>query len=151
MIARINHEPIEILVAEDESTDILFVQRAFKHTNYRANLNIVPNGEELMAYLRKEKDYKDKPTPDLILMDINMPRKNGHEALQEIKHDEVLKSIPVIMLSGSNANADIMKSYQNYANAYMPKSANFDEMETFVKAIEDFWMARVHLPHVTSG
>ena len=141
-----NHEPIEILMAEDEKTDRLFAEQAFKHSSCKTNLNIVDDGEELLSYLRNENGYSDRKMPDIILLDINMPRKNGHEALKEIKADKNLRHIPVIVFSGSSATEDIIESYSNYASAYIPKSVGFTEMIGFVKSIEDFWFNRVRLP-----
>ncbi len=149
MTSQRNLEPIHILMAEDEKTDKLFAEQAFKHTKFKTNLTIVDDGQELMNYLRCEDPYRDCPTPHLILLDINMPRKNGQETLKEIKADEKFKHIPVIMFSGSNSADDIRESYTNYASAYMPKSLGFTEMLGFVKSIEDFWFARVHLPHLS--
>ena len=141
-----NVEPIEILMAEDDKSDKIFAEQAFKHTSCQTNLTIVDNGEQLLAYLRQQDPYTDARYPDLILLDINMPRMNGHEALKEIKSDPKLKHIPVIVLSGSNATEDILESYKNYASAYMPKSIGFTEMLDFVKSIENFWFKRVRLP-----
>lgn len=141
-----NHEPIEILMAEDEKTDKLFAEQAFKHSKIKTNLHIVDNGEELLNYLYRKNEYADCKLPDIILLDINMPRKNGHETLKEIKANKKFKHIPVIIFSGSNATEDIIKSYENYASAYMPKSTGFTEMLGFVKSIEDFWFNRVRLP-----
>ena len=141
-----NHEPIEILMAEDEKADRVFAEQAFQSANYKTNLNIVENGEELLQYLRKEDTFAKSKTPHLIILDINMPRMNGHEVLKKIKTDPNLKHIPVIVMSGSTTEEDILKSYENHASAYMPKSIGFTEMLGFVKAVENFWFARVRLP-----
>ena len=146
-----NKEPIEILFAEDEETDAFFVRQAFEQLEVKTNLHHVVDGQEVISFLKKEGQYEDMPTPHIILLDINMPRKNGHETLVEIKQMAEYKHIPVIMLSSSHDDADVHKSYSNHASAYVPKSTGFDDMVDLMKRVQDFWLMRSALPQGQKG
>ncbi len=139
-------KPIIILLVEDNPGDVRLVQETFKEWKVCNNLQIVRDGVEAMAYLRREGEYVDKPHPDLILLDLNLPRKNGIEVLDELKHDEVLKRIPVVILTASQAEEDILRAYNLHANCYIVKSIDFDEFIRVVQAIKEFWLDIVKLP-----
>lgn len=139
MQPKANKEPFVILIAEDEKTDAFFVQEAVNRMTCKTDLHIVRDGQAVMDFLRRQGDYAQMPRPDIILLDINMPRKNGHEVLAEIKADNALRAIPVIMLSGSNAEKDVLKSYENHANAFVTKANDFSGMVKLMAAIEGFW------------
>lgn len=140
-----NREPFTILIAEDEKTDAFFVQEAVNRMSCKTSLHIVPDGQAVMDFLAREGDYTSAPRPDIILLDINMPRKNGHEVLAEIKANPDLRAIPVIMLSGSNADKDIVRSYENHANAFVTKANDFSGVMRLMTAIENFWFRSVTL------
>jgi len=138
--------PIEILLVEDNPGDADLARAGLEDGKIRNNLHVVEDGEEAMAFLRREGAYADMPLPDLILLDLNLPRKDGREVLAEIKIDEDLKHIPVVILTSSKTEEDIMKSYQLHANCYITKPISFNEFVKVVKAIEDFWFTIVRLP-----
>jgi CheY-like chemotaxis protein len=138
--------PIEILLVEDSAGDVRLVQENLKESKVRNTLNVVGDGIEAMAYLRKEGKYKDTPRPDLVLLDLNLPKKDGRQVLTEIKSDEDLKCIPVVVLTISKAEEDIMKSYSLHANAYISKPVDLNQFLKVVKAIEEFWLTVVKLP-----
>ncbi|MDP2205994.1 MAG: response regulator [Alphaproteobacteria bacterium] len=139
MQPKANKEPFVILIAEDEKTDAFFVQEAVNRMSCKTDLRIVRDGQAVMDFLARLDEYAKAPRPDIILLDINMPRKNGHEVLAEIKANADLRTIPVIMLSGSNAERDILKSYENHANAFVTKANDFSGMVRLMAAIEGFW------------
>jgi two-component system, chemotaxis family, response regulator Rcp1 len=138
--------PIEILLVEDSAGDVRLVQENLKESKVRNSLNVVGDGMEAMAYLRKEGKYKDTPRPDLVLLDLNLPKKDGRQVLKEMKSDENLKCIPVVVLTISKAEEDIMKSYSLHANAYISKPVDLNQFLKVVKAIEEFWLTVVKLP-----
>jgi CheY-like chemotaxis protein len=138
--------PIEILLVEDSAGDVRLVQENLKESKVRNALNVVGDGMEAMAYLRKEGKYKDAPRPDLVLLDLNLPKKDGRQVLKEMKSDENLKCIPVVVLTISKAEEDIMKSYSLHANAYISKPVDLNQFLKVVKAIEEFWLTVVKLP-----
>lgn len=138
--------PIEILLVEDSAGDVRLVQENLKESKVRNALNVVGDGMEAMAYLRKEGKYKDTPRPDLVLLDLNLPKKDGRQVLKEMKSDENLKCIPVVVLTISKAEEDIMKSYSLHANAYISKPVDLNQFLKVVKAIEEFWLTVVKLP-----
>jgi chemotaxis family two-component system response regulator Rcp1 len=138
--------PIEILLAEDSATDVMLTEEALEFAKMRNNLHIVKDGVEAMAFLRKEREYSDKPRPDLILLDLNMPRKDGREVLTEVKTDDDLKTIPVVVLTTSQAQEDVIKAYGLHANCYISKPVDFDQFTNVVKAIDNFWFTVVTLP-----
>ncbi|MEO8425835.1 MAG: response regulator [Verrucomicrobiota bacterium] len=139
-------KPIEILLAEDSPTDVMLTREALEHAKLLNNLHVVDNGMEAMEFLRRQGRHAAAPRPDLILLDLNMPRKNGHEVLAEIKADASLKAIPVVILTTSRTEADLMKAYGNHANCYIVKPVDFDAFAEVVRSIESFWFAVVTLP-----
>jgi len=139
-------KPIDILLVEDNPGDVRLTQEALKEAKVRNDLYVVNDGVEAMAFLRKQGVYKEVPRPDMILLDLNLPKKNGHEVLTEIKSDDDLKRIPVVMLTISKAEEDIIKSYNLYANCFITKPVDLDQFLTVVKSIEDFWLTVVKLP-----
>lgn len=143
---RDNGRPIEVLLAEDNPGDVRLTQEVFNEAKVRNNLHVVGDGVEVLAFLRREGQYAGKPRPDLILLDLNMPRKDGRETLAEIKQDPVLRRIPVVVFTVSKAEEDILKTYNSYANCYISKPVDLDQFITVVQSIEDFWMTIVRLP-----
>ena len=137
---------IEILLVEDNPGDVRLTQEALKDGKLINNLSVVGDGVEAMAFLRREEKYADVPRPDLILLDLNMPKKDGREVLAELKKDPSLKRIPVIILTSSQAEQDIIKTYDLHANCYITKPVDLDQFYTVVKSIKDFWLAIVKLP-----
>lgn len=139
-------KPVEILLVEDNEGDIGLVEEVFEDAKIRNVLHVAEDGEEAMLFLNKESPYKYAPTPDIILLDLNLPKKDGREVLEEIKTDENLKRIPVVILTTSKAEEDIIKSYELHANSYITKPVDFDQFITVIKSIEDFWLEVVRLP-----
>lgn len=137
---------IEILMVEDNPADVRLTREAFKDAKVLNNLNVVEDGEEAMAYLRREGGYAEKPRPDLILLDLNLPKKDGREVLYEIKKDQDLKRIPVVVLTTSDNEKDILKAYDLHVNAYVTKPVALEQFIKIVEAIEDFWLSVVKLP-----
>lgn len=138
-----------VLMVEDNPGDVRLMQEAFKEVNVSVNLSIVMDGEEAIKYLSKVGEYKDVTTPDLILLDLNLPKKDGREVLQEIKTDPNLLRIPVVVLTTSNAEQDILHCYNLHANCYIRKPVDFDEFFDVIRKIEDFWLSTVILSRVT--
>ncbi len=137
---------INILLVEDNEGDIFLTMQALKKANVTNGVNVAKDGDEALQYLRKKGKFKDKVTPDLILLDINLPKINGMEVLVEIKNDLSLKSIPVVMLTTSDAENDILGSYYNHANCYITKPVDFKKFIDVVQLIKDFWISIVKLP-----
>lgn len=138
--------PIEILLVEDSDTDALFAGEAFAESRIAHQLHVVEDGVKAITFLRREAPYAAAPRPHLILLDLNLPKKNGFEVLAEIKADEDLRVIPVIVLTTSSADGDVLKSYQLHANAYLTKPVSVASYADTVAAIEDFWLSLVILP-----
>jgi CheY-like chemotaxis protein len=138
--------PIEILLIEDNLADIRLTKEALKESKIINNLSVIRDGEEALLYLHKIGKYKNSKSPNLILLDLNLPKKSGQEVLYEIKNDPILKVIPVVILSISKLEEDILKSYNNYANCYIVKPIDFNQFIEVVKSIEDFWISIVKLP-----
>ena len=138
--------PIEVLLVEDNPGDVRLTREAFSEGHIHNNIHVAGDGEEAIAFLRQEGDYEGAPRPDLILLDLNLPRKNGEEVLEEIKNDGVLRRIPVIVLTSSEAEEDIVKSYDLHTNAYLTKPVNPDEFVRLVRSFEQFWLSLVKLP-----
>jgi len=138
--------PVEILLVEDSSTDVMLAKEALRRAKLRNHLSVVKDGVEAMAFLRKEDKYAGSPTPDLVLLDLNMPRKDGREVLAELKADRVLKKIPVVVLTTSNADLDIQTAYSLHANCFISKPVDFHQFASVVEAIEKFWFTVVTLP-----
>lgn len=137
---------IDILLVEDDSGDVELTREGLRDAKMAINLNVVNDGEKAMKYLRNEAPYTDAVRPDLIFLDLNMPRKDGRETLMEIKADESLRSIPVVVLTTSDAEADIVKCYDSGANCYITKPVGFDAFTRVVNTIEDFWFTIVKMP-----
>ena len=137
---------IEILLVEDNPGDVRLVREVFKDAKVANNISVAEDGVEAMAFLRKEGKFAGSVRPDLVLLDLNLPKKDGREVLTEIKTDDELKRIPVIVLTTSSAEEDIMKSYSEYANSYITKPINLDQFIKVVRSIEDFWLTIVKLP-----
>ncbi|TDE18905.1 response regulator [Actinomadura sp. 6K520] len=138
--------PIEVLLVEDDPGDVLLTVEAFEHNKVNNSLHVVNDGEQAMAFLRREGEYPDAPRPDLILLDLNLPRRDGREVLEEIKRDESLRRIPVVVLTTSEADEDILRSYNLHANAYVTKPVDFDQFISVVRRIDDFFVTVVKLP-----
>jgi chemotaxis family two-component system response regulator Rcp1 len=138
--------PINILLVEDNPADIRLTQEVFKEGRIKNLMNIVMDGEEALKYLRKQEKYKDVETPDLVLLDLNLPKKDGREVLSVIKSDEELKMLPVIILTTSAAEQDIMNTYANHANCYIMKPVDLSQFINVVRSIEEFWLTVVKLP-----
>jgi len=139
-------KPLEILLVEDNPGDVRLTREAMKEGKVLDQLNVVMDGVEAMAYLRTEGKYKDATRPDLVLLDLNLPKKNGREVLQEIKEDPDLKRIPVVVLTISKNEQDILRSYDLHANCYIRKPVDLEQFMSVVKAVEDFWFTVVKLP-----
>jgi CheY-like chemotaxis protein len=137
---------IEVLLVEDDPGDVLLTKEAFADNKVRNHLNVVGDGEEATAYLRREGAHANAPRPDLVLLDLNLPRKDGREVLRDIKADPELRSIPVVVLTTSEADEDILNSYALHANAYVTKPVDFDSFIRIVRQIDDFFVSVVKLP-----
>ncbi len=138
--------PIEVLLVEDDPGDVMMTQEAFQEHRVNNRLRVVSDGDEALSYLRREGRYAEAARPDLILLDLNLPRRDGREVLAEIKTDDTLRRIPVIVLTTSQADEDIMRSYQLHANAYVTKPVDFERFISVVRHIDDFFVGVVKLP-----
>jgi len=139
-------KPVDILLVEDSPTDVLLAQEALEQARLLNTLHVVSDGVEAMQFLRRESPYRDAVRPDLILLDLNLPRKDGREVLEEIKNDPVLKRIPVVVLTTSKAEEDVLNAYGLHANCYVSKPVDFEQFTNVVRAIESFWFSVVLLP-----
>ena len=139
-------KPVEVLLVEDDPGDVLMTREAFEEFKVRNNLNVVSDGEEAMAYLRREGEYADAARPDLVLLDLNLPRMDGRQVLAAIKGDDELASIPVVVLTTSEAEEDVLRSYRLHANAYVTKPVDFERFIDIVRRIDDFFVTVVRLP-----
>ena len=137
---------IEILLVEDSPSDVRLTIEAFKDARVRSNIQVVEDGMAALAFLRQEGRYADAPRPHLILLDLNLPKKDGREVLAEIKEDPNLRRIPVVVLTISQAEQDILRSYDLHANCYITKPVDLDAFIQVVQSIEDFWLTIVRLP-----
>ncbi|RKS75292.1 response regulator receiver domain-containing protein [Motilibacter peucedani] len=138
--------PIDVLLVEDDPGDVLMTREAFEDNKVANNLHVVSDGAKALEFLRREGDYADAPTPDLILLDLNLPRKDGREVLSEIKNDPALRTIPVVVLTTSEAQEDVVRSYSLHANAYVTKPVDFERFIAVVRQIDDFFVSVVKLP-----
>jgi chemotaxis family two-component system response regulator Rcp1 len=138
--------PIQILLVEDNLGDIRLTREALRESKVLNTLNVVRNGEQAVEYLRQTANYTNAIRPDLILLDLNLPKKNGQEVLAEIKTDPNLKRIPVVILTTSKAEQDVVQSYNLHANCYIIKPVNFEEFANVIRSIEAFWFSIVKLP-----
>src|SRR5579862_1421479 len=138
--------PIDVLLVEDSPGDVRLTQEAFRDANIAITLHVAPDGVDAMAFLKREGAHAAAPRPDLILLDLNLPKMDGREVLAHIKEDANLKTIPTVILTTSEAEADIVKSYQLQANCYLSKPVQLDAFEALIKSINDFWLIKVKLP-----
>jgi chemotaxis family two-component system response regulator Rcp1 len=138
--------PIEVLLVEDSPGDVRLTREAFKDAKVHINLHVASDGAEAMVFLKREGKYANVPRPDLILLDLNLPKKDGREVLEEIKENPTLKTIPVVILTTSSSEADILRSYQLHANCYITKPVGLEGFLTVVKSIDSFWLSVVKLP-----
>ncbi len=139
--------PIDILLVEDDPGDTLITREALELSKVANNLHCVVNGEEALAFLRREAPYESSPRPDLVLLDLNLPRRDGREVLGEIKADPSLRRIPVVVLTTSQAEEDVLRSYDLHANAYVTKPVDFERFVDVVRQIDDFFFTVVRLPN----
>jgi CheY-like chemotaxis protein len=146
MTPRSGGEPIDVLLVEDDPGDVVLIQEAFEFNKLNNKLTVVSDGEEALAHLRGEGEHAGARRPDLVLLDLNLPRKDGREVLAEIKGDENLRTIPVVVLTTSEAEEDVLRSYQLHANAYVTKPVDFDRFISIVRQIDDFFVSVVRLP-----
>lgn len=138
--------PVEILLVEDNPGDVKLTEKALEQGNLENELHVVNDGVEALEFLRREGEYAESPRPDLVLLDLNMPRKDGQEVLQELNEDEELSRIPVVVLTSSESEEDIVKSYDLNANAYLTKPVDYDGFLEIVDGLENFWLQVVKLP-----
>jgi len=139
--------PLQVLLVEDSPGDVRLTREAFHEANMSIQLNVVPDGVEATEFLKQSGAYIHAPRPDLILLDLNLPKMDGREVLAFIKSDPVLKMIPTVILTTSEAEIDIAKSYELHANCYLSKPVQLDEFESLVGSINDFWLIKAKLPH----
>jgi CheY-like chemotaxis protein len=142
-----NAAAIEVLLVEDSPGDVRLTREAFKDAKVHINLHVASDGAEAMAFLGREGHYVDSPRPDLILLDLNLPKKDGRQVLAEIKESPTLKSIPVVILTTSASEADILRSYLLHASCYITKPVDLSGFLNVVKSIDNFWLSVVKLPH----
>jgi chemotaxis family two-component system response regulator Rcp1 len=141
------HDAVRLLLVDDNEGDVRLTQEALKDSKLHLKLSIVNDGEEAMDYLRRQGSYADAERPDLILLDIHMPRKSGLEVLEEVKADPALREIPTVIMTSSSAEADIAKSYRLHANCYITKPLDFTQFTEVVRAVDHFWFSIVKLPN----
>ncbi len=141
-----SRDPFDILIVDDNQADLMIMQEALLETGLSANLHTAVNGEEAMKFLRRVGEHSTAPQPHLIILDLNMPRKNGYEVLEEIKSDRLLMRIPVVILTTSKADADISRAYASHANCYIPKPVDFNQFCEIMQRIKMFWFEIVSLP-----
>jgi chemotaxis family two-component system response regulator Rcp1 len=137
---------LEVLLVEDNPGDVRLTQEAFRNVNPSIHLHVANDGVEAMAFLRHEGANANAPRPDMILLDLNLPKMDGRQVLTQIKKDDNLKTIPTLILTSSEAEADVVNSYQLQANCYLSKPMHFDAFQNLVKSINDFWLTKVKLP-----
>jgi CheY-like chemotaxis protein len=137
---------IDVLLVEDDPGDVLLIREAFEHNKVHNMLHVASDGEQALSFLRREGEHADAPRPDLILLDLNLPRKDGREVLAEVKDDASLRTIPVVVLTTSEAEEDILRSYDLHANAYVTKPVDFDRFIDVVRQIDEFFVSVVKLP-----
>jgi CheY-like chemotaxis protein len=141
-------QPLEILLVEDNPGDVRLTQEALREGKMRNNLSVSRDGVEAMALLRQEGEYAGAARPDLILLDLNLPKKDGREVLAELKQDPLLKYIPVVILTTSREEVDILKAYDLHANCYITKPVDLEDFITIIRSIENFWLTMVKLPEL---
>jgi CheY-like chemotaxis protein len=141
-----HQKPFRVLLVEDNPADVLLTTEAFKDGEIDIHLDSVEDGEDAMAFLRREGAYEGAPSPHMILLDLNLPRKDGREVLQELKEDPDLRHIPVVILSSSRAERDVLESYRLHANSYVSKPVDMNEFSRVVRAIDAFWLRVARVP-----
>ena len=139
-------KPVEILLIEDNAGDVGLIEEVFEEAKIKNNIHVAEDGEEAVLYLRGKGKFSGSPRPDIIILDLNLPKKDGREVLREIKEDKYLHNIPVIVLTTSNAEKDILRAYELHANAYVTKPLDFDQFINVVGSIVNFWLGVVQLP-----
>jgi len=139
-------KPVEILLAEDNPGDVMLTRKALEQGKLANNLHVTTDGVDALEFLRQDGEYEDAPRPDLILLDLNMPRKDGQEVLEELRADDELRRIPVVVLTSSESEEDIVRSYELNANAYLTKPVDFDGFVEIVNRLENFWFQVVKFP-----
>jgi CheY-like chemotaxis protein len=139
-------DPIEVLLVEDDPGDVLLIREAFEDNKVANRLHVVADGVEALEFMRRENGHEDAPRPDLVLLDLNLPRKDGREVLAEVKADDDLRSIPIVVLTTSQAEEDVLRSYDLHANAYVTKPVDFDRFIGVVRQIDQFFVSVVKLP-----
>jgi len=139
--------PIQVLLVEDSVGDVRLTREAFKDAKVHITLHVVPDGVEAMSFLQRIEKYTHVPRPDLILLDLNLPKRDGREVLKFIKESPTLRTIPVVILTTSASEADVLRSYQLHANCYITKPVDLDGFIEVVKSIDNFWLSVVRLPH----
>jgi CheY-like chemotaxis protein len=144
-------KPIDILLVEDDPGDVLMTREALEHHKIRNDLHVVSDGVEALKFVRREAPYEDAVRPGLILLDLNLPKMNGQEVLSELKNSDELRTIPVVVLTTSEAEEDILRSYHLHANAYITKPVDFSRFADVVRQIDDFFLSVVKLPHGTGA
>ena len=138
--------PLGVLLVEDDSGDVMIAEEALKASRLKSKLTVVPDGVEALKYLRREGAYAEAERPDLILLDLNLPKMTGHEVLAEVKTDPALRKIPIVVLTTSQAEEDIVRTYDLHANCYIQKPVDFEQFIKVVRSIEEFWLTIVRLP-----
>ncbi len=146
-----NCTPVEILLVEDNEADVFLTRKAFERAKLANRLSLAADGVQALAFLRGEGKYAGAPRPDIILLDLNLPRKSGYEVLAEIKKDPALKRTPVIILTSSKSDEDVAKTYDSYANCFISKPLKMEDFEEIIRKIEDFWFCIVRLPPKTAA
>lgn len=149
-VTEVNGASIEVLLVEDSIGDVRLTQEVFREANSAIRMHVAYDGVEAMAFLRQEGVHKDAPRPDLILLDLNLPKMDGREVLARIKEDDSLRLIPTVILTTSDSDADIVRSYELQANSYLSKPVQLEAFESLVKSINDFWLTKAKLPQQSS-
>lgn len=146
METKLMGRPVEFLLAEDNPGDVRLTKEALRESKISNNLNVVPDGVEAMAFLRREGKYFEAPRPDVILLDLNLPKKDGREVLAEVKADPNLRLIPVVIITSSEAEQDVLRTYELHANCYVTKPVDLEQFIKVIQSIETFWLTIVTLP-----
>ncbi|MEZ0271131.1 MAG: response regulator [Methylophilaceae bacterium] len=146
METKLMGRPVEFLLAEDNPGDVRLTKEALRESKISNNLNVVPDGVEAMAFLRRTGNYANAPRPDVILLDLNLPKKDGREVLAEVKADPNLRLIPVVIITSSEAEQDVLKTYELHANCYVTKPVDLEQFIKVIQSIETFWLTIVTLP-----
>ena len=141
-----NGKPVEILLVEDNPGDVELTREAFKQSKINNNIHVAKDGEQALDFLRKQGTFTGVTTPDIVLLDLNLPKKDGRHVLEEVKQDEALRRIPVVIMTSSKSEQDVVKTYDLHANSYLIKPVNLEKFAEVVEAIENFWFTIVVLP-----